>query len=178
MLPVLLYRWRPLPIPAEPIDFVRGLFTMCGAGRCATGSQCPCSAHGINQRRLTVAEPPTAARSLSVPGLSEQHARAPAAVVLGCAEFPAIAVLPAVLSRRLVTPSTCTQLQYPWMTAAWLMLMGTCSLCHSKVGPLTERRAHTCRAGFVLALAHVMGLRAQLRVRLMTGHNDLEMRAG
>jgi homogentisate 1,2-dioxygenase len=32
-LPVQL-RWRPLPIPAEPVDFVRGLFTMCGAGRC------------------------------------------------------------------------------------------------------------------------------------------------
>ncbi|KAF8065888.1 hypothetical protein HT031_002949 [Scenedesmus sp. PABB004] len=25
-------RWRPLPIPAEPVDFVRGLFSMCGAG--------------------------------------------------------------------------------------------------------------------------------------------------
>lgn len=25
-------RWRPLPIPAEPVDFIRGLFTMCGAG--------------------------------------------------------------------------------------------------------------------------------------------------
>ncbi len=27
-------RWRPFSIPDEPIDFVRGLFTICGAGRC------------------------------------------------------------------------------------------------------------------------------------------------
>lgn len=26
-------RWRPFPIPEEPVDFVRGLFTICGAGR-------------------------------------------------------------------------------------------------------------------------------------------------
>jgi homogentisate 1,2-dioxygenase len=25
-------RWRPMPIPSEPVDFVRGLVTMCGAG--------------------------------------------------------------------------------------------------------------------------------------------------
>jgi homogentisate 1,2-dioxygenase len=27
-------RWRPFPIPPEPVDWVRGLFTVCGAGRC------------------------------------------------------------------------------------------------------------------------------------------------
>lgn len=27
-------RWRPFPVPTEPVDFVRGLFTVCGAGRC------------------------------------------------------------------------------------------------------------------------------------------------
>ena len=26
-------RWRPFPIPEHPIDFVQGLFTICGAGR-------------------------------------------------------------------------------------------------------------------------------------------------
>lgn len=26
-------RWRPFPIPNEPVDFVRGLFTVCGAGK-------------------------------------------------------------------------------------------------------------------------------------------------
>jgi len=25
-------RWRPFPIPEDPVDFVRGLFTICGAG--------------------------------------------------------------------------------------------------------------------------------------------------
>jgi len=28
-------RWRPFSVPDEPVDFVRGLFTICGAGRCA-----------------------------------------------------------------------------------------------------------------------------------------------
>ncbi len=28
-------RWRPFPIPEDPVDFVRGLFTICGNGRCA-----------------------------------------------------------------------------------------------------------------------------------------------
>eukprot|EP00775_Hariotina_reticulata_P013328 gene13328-13457_t len=32
-------RWRPLPIPAEPVDFVRGMFTMCGSGRQVGSSQ-------------------------------------------------------------------------------------------------------------------------------------------
>ncbi|KAG2501039.1 hypothetical protein HYH03_000858 [Edaphochlamys debaryana] len=26
-------RWRPFPVPTEPVDWVRGLFTLCGAGR-------------------------------------------------------------------------------------------------------------------------------------------------
>lgn len=30
-------RWRPWTIPAEPVDFVRGMFTVCGAGRCGRG---------------------------------------------------------------------------------------------------------------------------------------------
>ncbi|KAL6770098.1 hypothetical protein ACKKBG_A33590 [Auxenochlorella protothecoides x Auxenochlorella symbiontica] len=28
-------RWRPFPIPEDPVDFVRGLFTVCGAGSAA-----------------------------------------------------------------------------------------------------------------------------------------------
>lgn len=28
-------RWRPFPLPTEPVDFVQGLFTMCGAGSAA-----------------------------------------------------------------------------------------------------------------------------------------------
>lgn len=28
-------RWRPFPIPQDPVDWVRGLFTICGAGRWA-----------------------------------------------------------------------------------------------------------------------------------------------
>ncbi|MEW5302409.1 MAG: hypothetical protein WDW36_005200 [Sanguina aurantia] len=28
-------RWRPFPVPTEPVDFVRGLFTVCGAGSAA-----------------------------------------------------------------------------------------------------------------------------------------------
>lgn len=28
-------RWRPFAIPADPVDFVRGLFTLCGAGSAA-----------------------------------------------------------------------------------------------------------------------------------------------
>jgi len=27
-------RWRPFSIPSESVDFVRGMFTVCGAGRC------------------------------------------------------------------------------------------------------------------------------------------------
>jgi homogentisate 1,2-dioxygenase len=30
-------RWRPFAIPNEPVDFVRGLFTVCGAGRWGWG---------------------------------------------------------------------------------------------------------------------------------------------
>lgn len=26
-------RWRPFPVPGAPVDFVRGLTTICGAGR-------------------------------------------------------------------------------------------------------------------------------------------------
>lgn len=26
-------RWRPFSVPDDPVDFVRGLFTICGAGR-------------------------------------------------------------------------------------------------------------------------------------------------
>lgn len=26
-------RWKPFPYPSEPQDWVRSLFTMCGAGR-------------------------------------------------------------------------------------------------------------------------------------------------
>lgn len=26
-------RWRPFSIPEDPVDFVRGLLTICGAGR-------------------------------------------------------------------------------------------------------------------------------------------------
>jgi homogentisate 1,2-dioxygenase len=29
-------RWRPFPTPSGSVDFVRGLFTICGAGSCAT----------------------------------------------------------------------------------------------------------------------------------------------
>jgi len=29
-------RWRPFPIPDDPVDFVRGLFTICGAGSTST----------------------------------------------------------------------------------------------------------------------------------------------
>ncbi|GAB4820865.1 hypothetical protein N2152v2_007911 [Parachlorella kessleri] len=29
-------RWRPFPIPGDPVDFVRGLFTVCGNGSAAT----------------------------------------------------------------------------------------------------------------------------------------------
>jgi hypothetical protein len=31
-------RWRPFPIPEEGVDFLRGLFTICGAGRCVGGA--------------------------------------------------------------------------------------------------------------------------------------------
>ena len=33
-----LQRWRPFKIPEDASDFVRGLFTICGAGRCTSCS--------------------------------------------------------------------------------------------------------------------------------------------
>ncbi len=29
-------RWRPFQIPSDPVDFVQGLFTICGSGRYTT----------------------------------------------------------------------------------------------------------------------------------------------
>lgn len=34
-------RWRPFAIPEDPVDFVRGLFTICGAGRWACCAVAP-----------------------------------------------------------------------------------------------------------------------------------------
>ena len=31
-------RWRPFSVPTDLVDFVRGLFTVCGAGRRAPAS--------------------------------------------------------------------------------------------------------------------------------------------
>jgi homogentisate 1,2-dioxygenase len=39
-------RWRPIPIPSEPVDFVRGMVTFCGAGgqpqHCVLMKHTPC----------------------------------------------------------------------------------------------------------------------------------------
>ena len=45
-------RWRPFSIPADPVDFVRGLFTICGAGRydlanCRSTCHCVASEHHL-----------------------------------------------------------------------------------------------------------------------------------
>jgi len=54
-------RWRPLAVPAEPVDFIRGLFTVCGSGSASSktgyaihmytcksdmGDSCFCNADG------------------------------------------------------------------------------------------------------------------------------------
>lgn len=31
-------RWRPFQVPRDPVDFVQGLFTICGSGRCGNGT--------------------------------------------------------------------------------------------------------------------------------------------
>jgi homogentisate 1,2-dioxygenase len=45
-------RWRPWHIPSEPdVDFLRGLFTVCGAGRCAAAAAAPCWPPGAGAAR-------------------------------------------------------------------------------------------------------------------------------
>ncbi|GIL72055.1 hypothetical protein Vretimale_540 [Volvox reticuliferus] len=42
-------RWRPFPIPPEPVDWVRGLFTLCGAGRASTKEGFAIHVYSANQ---------------------------------------------------------------------------------------------------------------------------------
>ncbi|KAG2428612.1 hypothetical protein HYH02_014313 [Chlamydomonas schloesseri] len=48
-------RWRPFPIPSEPVDWVRGLFTLCGTGKAATKEGFAIHVYACNQSMHTSA---------------------------------------------------------------------------------------------------------------------------
>lgn len=139
-------RWRPFTIPTEPVDFVRGLFSVCGAGRCGTsggrrGRASPEAPRMAQARcQALVAWPGT---DFQAPA-SQPHQQRPRTSFAPCAAgvhalTPPLRSLdrrPPLAARRpsLALRCTCTPPTPAWRTRAWPTRTGTCSSCRSRVG--------------------------------------------